>query len=83
MYLVLMVTYCNTERSVSKLKLIENSLRTCMTQERLVDLAILSIESDSLHDIAFTVIINHHCYGKLENGVGSLTPDFVSVCLTF
>ena len=32
MYLVLMVTNCSAERSFSKLKLIENRLRTSMTQ---------------------------------------------------
>ena len=38
-YLVLMVTNCSAERSVSKLKLIESRLRTAMTQERLINLA--------------------------------------------
>ena len=57
MYLVLMVTNCNAERSFSKLKLIENRLRTSMTQERLVNLAIISIESDILREIDFTAII--------------------------
>ena len=42
MYLVLMVTNCSAEHSFSKLKLIENYLQTSMTQERLVNLAIMS-----------------------------------------
>ena len=46
-----MVTNCSTERSFSKLKLIENRLRTPMTQGRLVNLAIMSIESDILREI--------------------------------
>jgi len=46
MYLVLMVTNCSAERSFSKLKLIESRLRTSMTRERLVNLAIMCIESD-------------------------------------
>lgn len=57
-YLVLMVTNCSAERSFSKLKLIENRLRTSMTQERLVNLAIMSIESDILQDIEFQDIIS-------------------------
>ena len=51
MYLVLMVTNCSAECSFSKLKLIENCLRTSMTQERLVNLAIMSTESDILREI--------------------------------
>jgi len=35
MFLVLMVTNCSAERSFSKLKQIENRLRTSMTQGRL------------------------------------------------
>ena len=42
--LTLLVTVASGERSFSKLKLIENYLRTSMTQNRLVNLAILSIE---------------------------------------
>jgi len=47
MFLVLMVINCtgSAERSFSKLKLIESRLRTSMTQEKLVNLAIMSIES--------------------------------------
>jgi len=44
MNLVLMVTNCSAGRSFSKLKLIESCLRTSMTQERLVNLAIMSSE---------------------------------------
>ena len=36
MYLVLMVTNCSAERSFSKLKQIENRLRTSITHGRLV-----------------------------------------------
>jgi len=46
-----LVTNCSAERSFSKLKIIENRLRTSMTQERLVNLAIMSIESDILREI--------------------------------
>ena len=43
-----MVTNCSAERSFSKLKQIENRLWTSNTQGRLVNLAIMSIESDIL-----------------------------------
>ena len=58
MYLVLIFTNCSLERSFSKLKLIENRPRTIMTQERLVNLAIMSIESGVLREIDFTAVIN-------------------------
>jgi len=51
MYLVFMVTNCSAERSFSKLKQIENRLRTSMTPGRLVSLAIMSTESDILREI--------------------------------
>ena len=57
MYLVLMVTNCSAERSFSKLKLIESRLRTSMTQGSLVNLAIMSTESDILREIDFAAII--------------------------
>ena len=64
MYLVLMVTNCSAERAFSKLKLIENRLRTSMTQERLVSLAIMSTESDILREIDFTTIITDFAAAK-------------------
>ena len=64
MYLVLMVTNCSAERSYSKLKLIENRLRTSTSHERLVHLTIMSIESDILHEIDFTDIINTFAKGQ-------------------
>ena len=57
-YLVLMVSNCSGERSFSKLKLIENRMRTSMKQERLVNLTIMSIESDILHELDFADIIS-------------------------
>ena len=64
MYLVLMVTNCSAERSFSKLTLIESRLRTSMTRERLVNLAIMSIESDILREIDFAAIINDFVVAK-------------------
>jgi len=55
-----MVTNCSVKRSFSKLKLIENRLRTSMTQERLVNLAIMSNESNIPREIDFTAIISDY-----------------------
>lgn len=57
-YLTLMITNCSGERSFSKLKLIKNDHRTTMTQKRLVNLCIMSSESDILRDIDFTDIVD-------------------------
>ena len=47
-------TVASAERSFSKLKHIQNFNRTTMTQERLNDLAILSIESKLARKLSFT-----------------------------
>ena len=47
-----------------------------MTEERLVNLAIMSIESDILREMDFAAIIND-CCGKIEKGVWPLNLDFV------
>jgi len=78
MYLVLMVTNCSAERSFSKLKQIENRLRTSMTQGRLVKLAIMSIESDILREIDFTAIISDFAVAKSRKvSAWSLTLDLL------
>lgn len=69
-YLILMVTNCSAERSFSKLKLIENRLRTSMTQERLVSLAIMSLESDILQGIDYSDIINDFARAKSRRVTG-------------
>ncbi|XP_060836346.1 uncharacterized protein LOC132919011 [Rhopalosiphum padi] len=56
-YLVLMVSNCSGERSFSKMKLIKNRLRTSMTQRRLSELALLSIESDILRSLDFSQVV--------------------------
>lgn len=57
LFLSLMATNCSGERSFSKLKRIKSYLRTTMTQERLVDLTLMSIENDKLRAISFNEII--------------------------
>jgi len=64
MYLVLMVSNCNAERSFSKLNLIENRLRTNMTQERLVNLTVMSIETDILCSLDFDDVIREFSIRK-------------------
>ena len=56
--LTLPLTVASAERSFSKLKLIKNYLRSNMGQERLVDLAILGIESDLAKSVDFASIID-------------------------
>ena len=57
-FLTLPVTVASGERSFSKLKIIKNYLRNNMTQERLSDLAIISIESEISEKLDFTEIID-------------------------
>ena len=45
-FLTLPVTVASAERSFSKLKLIKNRLRSLMGQQKLADLAVMSIEND-------------------------------------
>ena len=73
MYLILMVTNCTSELSSSKLKQIENRLRTSTSQGRLVNLAaaIMSIESDTARDRLYC----HYqwlCCCKIEKALSGL-----------
>lgn len=55
--LTLPITTASAERSFSKLKIIKNYLRTTMVQERLSDLAIISIKRDLCENIDYNNII--------------------------
>ncbi|XP_022178815.1 zinc finger MYM-type protein 1-like [Myzus persicae] len=55
--LTLPITTASAERSFSKLKIIKNYLRTTMVQDRLSDLAIISIERDLCENIDYNDII--------------------------
>ncbi|KAK5643424.1 hypothetical protein RI129_007269 [Pyrocoelia pectoralis] len=57
-YLTLPTTSASCERSFSKLKIIKNYLRATMTQDRLKNLAILSIESEEANLINYDDAIN-------------------------
>jgi hypothetical protein len=56
--LTMPVTMGSAERTISKLKLLKNYLRSVMTQERLNGLATLCIEKKLLDKIDIDVIIN-------------------------
>lgn len=56
--LTIPVTVASGERSFSKLKLIKTYLRATMAQERLNNLAILSIENDVAHNLNFDDVID-------------------------
>ena len=58
MFCTLPVTVASAERSFSKLKLVKNFLRSTMGQERLSDLAMLSIEAEIARCVEFQDIIN-------------------------
>lgn len=59
-----MVSNASGERTFSKLKLIKNELRTCMLQERLNSLSLMSIESELLQKIDFDDVINDFILAK-------------------
>ena len=64
MYLSLMISNCSGERSFSKLKLIQNRLRTSMGQGRLVHLVMMSLEWDILRELDFKDVIYQFATAK-------------------
>ena len=62
------MSVASCERSFSKLKLIKSYLRSTMGQSRLSDLAILSIESDTVKDIDFDEVIDRFAVLKSRKG---------------
>ena len=62
--LTIAVSIASCERSFSKLKLILSYLRASMGQQRLVDLAILSIERETLESTDFDDIIDKFASAK-------------------
>ena len=57
-FCTLPVTVASADRSFSKLKLIKSFMRSTMTQDRLNDLAVLSIESEIAKTVDFHDIIH-------------------------
>jgi len=62
--LTVAVSVASCERSFSKLKLIKNYLRSTMKQDRLSDLAILSIENSTFNSINYDTIIDKFAENK-------------------
>lgn len=62
--LTLPVTVASAERSFSKLKIIKNYLRTTMAQERLSNLALLSIEHTTCESLDFSNLIKEFANTK-------------------
>lgn len=57
-FLTIPVTVASSERSFSKLKLIKTYIRSTMTQQRLTDLAILSIENEIAAELEYTKVLH-------------------------
>ena len=67
--MTLPVTVASAERSFSKLNIIKTDfMRSTMTQDRLNDLAFLSIESEVTRKIDFTDIIDMFAMKKARKG---------------
>ncbi|XP_020270448.1 zinc finger MYM-type protein 1-like isoform X1 [Asparagus officinalis] len=64
--LTIPVTVASAERSFSKLKLLKSYLRSTMLQDRLNDLAILSIENNMLESIEYKTLISNFATQKLR-----------------
>ena len=62
--LTISVSVASCERSFSKLKLIKTYMRSTMCQERLSNLAILSVEKDTFNSINFDSIIDQFAEKK-------------------
>lgn len=63
-FLTLPVSVASNERSFSKLKIIKNHLRSTMSQKRLMDLSILSIEHKCVEQMSFDKIIDEFAASK-------------------
>ena len=63
-YLTMAVSVASCDRSFSKLKLIKTYLRSTMGQNRLTNLAILSIEREQTESLDFDEVINQFASTK-------------------
>lgn len=64
MFMCLMVSNCSGERSFSRMALLENKLRSTMTDDRLSALELLSVECDILDNISFDDIVDKFSAAK-------------------
>ena len=58
LFLTICTSVASCERSFSKLKLIKNYLRSTMSQERVTDLALLSIENSIAQTLDYDLLID-------------------------
>ena len=63
-FLTIPVTVASSERSFSKLKLIKTYIRSTMTQDRLTNMAILSIENDITTELDYTNVLHKFALAK-------------------
>jgi hypothetical protein len=68
-FLTVRVTVAWAKRSFSKLKLLENYLRSTMSQERLNGLAMCSIERDILDTIDLNIILEGFASRNTRRGI--------------
>lgn len=63
-HLTIRISNCEGERSFSTLSRVKNHLRATMSQDRLDDLAVMSIESDLLRALDVTALIDDFAHEK-------------------
>ena len=61
-FLTIPVTVASIERSFSKLKIIISYLRSIISQEKLIGLAILLIENEMLEELEYKNLISQFAY---------------------
>ena len=66
--LTLLVTVATCERSFSKLKFIKSYLRSIMSEERLSDLAMLSIENERAKKLDISKVVDIFAQEKARKG---------------
>ncbi|CAL9694792.1 unnamed protein product [Knipowitschia caucasica] len=66
-FLTMPLTVASAERSFSKLKLIKTYLRSTMSNDRLTQLAVISIESSVARSISFDAILNKWAGAKARH----------------
>jgi len=64
--LIILVSVISAERSFSKLKIIKDYLRSTMSQERLDELVLLSIEKEMLNEINYNNLIKKFASKKTQ-----------------
>lgn len=63
------VSNCSSERSFSCLKRVKTFLRSTMTEDRLNDLAVLTIESEWAKSVSFEETVSAFCDRRLRRKV--------------